>query len=338
MASQDWTSYAKPNTEWDEYASKNPERIPDLGKYEVAELRQVLADLKRRMAAAMGKNDNSNVHETERQIPVRDGSEIMVRIHSPTKPPADGSPLAVIIHGGGFTIGGVENEEPLCRRLCEEIGFVCVNVDYRLAPEHRFPTAVHDCWDAVQWAAKNASELKADPSKGFIVGGTSAGGNLSAVVGHFARDEQLSPPLTGMLLMIPSVLAHPAIPEKYKNVVRSRVDLADAPILDRGAVKLFNDSYQADPHSELYSVFLWKTGHKNLPPTYFQICGLDPLRDEALLYEQVLREENDVKTKLSVYPGLPHGFWSVAPQLQCARDFVDDSVEGVKWLQSHVGR
>jgi len=74
------------------------------------------------------------------------------------------------------------------------------------------------------------------------------------------------------------------------------------------------------------------TGQKNLPPTYFQVCGMDPLRDEALIFERVLREEEGIKTRLDVYPGQPHGFWSIAPHMQASRKFVEDSIKGVEWL------
>jgi len=87
----------------------------------------------------------------DRQIPTRDGSKITVRIYTPHKEVQGGHPLLVIFHGGGFCIGGLETEEVNSRLYCEELGFVVVNVDYRLAPEHPFPTPVNDAWDAVKW-------------------------------------------------------------------------------------------------------------------------------------------------------------------------------------------
>lgn len=98
-------------------------------------------------------------------------------------------------------------------------------------------------------------------------------------------------------------------------------------------------AYKADPHSKLRSHFLWDgERHKNLPPTYFQVCGLDPLRDEALLLERSMREDDGVQTRLSVYTGLPHSFWSFLPQLQCSKDFVNDTIKGVEWMQGFVDK
>ncbi|KAK5698558.1 hypothetical protein LTR17_023548 [Elasticomyces elasticus] len=98
---------------------------------------------------------------------------------------------------------------------------------------------------------------------------------------------------------------------------------------------LFTDNYipnVEDRKTPLFSPLLVPTGQKGLPPSYFQICGMDPLRDEALIYERVLREEQGIKTKVDMYPGLPHGFWSIAPKLKVSEKFVEDSVKGAEWL------
>lgn len=93
------------------------------------------------------------VIEVDRRIPVRDGTSIPVRFHSPRDPPASGSPILVMLHSGGYCIGGLDNRLEDCRMFVEKWGFVVVNVDYRLAPEHPFPTPVHDAYDAVKWVS-----------------------------------------------------------------------------------------------------------------------------------------------------------------------------------------
>ena len=118
-------------------------------------------------------------------------------------------------------MGDLSDEEVNCRLLfSRDLGAVCVNVEYRLAPDHPFPTWINDAWDALQWCAQHASELGADPSQGFIVGGGSAGGNIAAVLAHIARDEQLSPPLTGQYLSVPAIMCFlpPShIPAQYRS-------------------------------------------------------------------------------------------------------------------------
>jgi acetyl esterase/lipase len=184
-------------------------------------------------------------------------------------------------------------------------------------------------------AAENASQLGADPSKGFIIGGTSAGGNITVTITHLARDEKLSPPLTGAHLMIPSVCVSKEMPEKYKQEQYSWEQNKNAAVLSQKACDLFFDNYvpkDSDRSSEIFSPLTFRTGHAGLPPNYFQICGADPLRDEALIYERILREEEGIKTKVDVYPGLPHGFWSMFPTIPSSKKFVEESVKGVQWL------
>ena len=110
-------------------------------------------------------------------------------------------------HEGGWCMGDLSDEDQNCRLFSRGLGAVCVNVDYRLAPEHPFPKGVEDAYDVVKWCATTASPdspiLPADPKQGFIVGGASAGGNLAAVVSQLGRDEGLSPPLTGQYLCVP---------------------------------------------------------------------------------------------------------------------------------------
>ena len=135
--------------------------------------------------------------------------------------------------------------------------------------------------------------------------------------------------------MIPSVCVNAELPEKYRKDAHSWEQNKNAAILSQKACDLFFDNYvpnHADRGNELFSPLNFKTGHAGLPPTFLQICGADPLRDEALIYERVLREEEGIKTKVNVYPGLPHGFWSVFNTLPSSRKFVEESVKGVQWL------
>lgn len=134
--------------------------------------------------------------------------------------------------------------------------------------------------------------------EGFLVGGTSAGGNFSAVVAHLAKDAKLDPPLTGQYLSIPAVLPAEVVPEKYKGKYLSDEQNSEAPILSKATRDMFLGAYNPDRNPSLFVPFNHPSGHEGLPPAYFQVCGLDPLRDEALIYEEVLRTECEVKRGL----------------------------------------
>ncbi|KAK5078047.1 hypothetical protein LTR64_003549 [Lithohypha guttulata] len=275
----------------------------------------------------------SDIKQSETHYTTRDGTKMRVKVYKPASPPAEGSALIVLYHGGGFCIGSPEGEEQTCRNLVQAFGSVCVSASYRLAPEFKFPHAPNDCWDSLKWAAANAKELGADPSKGFIIGGTSAGGNLTAVLAHLARDEGLQPPLTGQYLAIPALGGGKLIPEKYRDRWLSFEQNVEVPVLPVSAVNMFMKGYEPDSESyELYNVIAHPKGHKNMPPTFFQIDGMDPLRDEALIYATMLEDDNGAKTKVDVYPGLPHGHWGFFPMLESSKRFRKEQVQGFGWL------
>jgi len=276
--------------------------------------------------------DYAKVKKEEILIPMRDGTSIRALTYKPSSPPTGGSPLAVLYHGGGWCLGPPEFEEDSCLTFVKLFGGVAVSVDYRLAPEHPFPTAVNDSYDALKWCAANAPKLDADPTTGFIVGGASAGGNISVVLTHLARDEKLSPPLTGSFIKIPLVVHYDARPEKYKSELNSYEQNEKAAILDRRAIEWFIQHYKPEPSNPLFSPLLWPSGHKDLPPAYIQVAGMDLLRDEGLLYERILRTEAGVKTRIDVYPGVPHGFDGVFPMLSQSKKCVEDRIEGFSWL------
>ncbi|KAF2763314.1 alpha/beta-hydrolase [Pseudovirgaria hyperparasitica] len=275
------------------------------------------------------------VREVDRQIEMSDGEYITIRIYTHTQRPRAYGPLYVAFHEGGWSMGDLSDEETNCRAFTKEFNAVCINVDYRLAPEHPFPRPVLDCWDALKWVAENYESLGADPHAGFIIGGASAGGNIAAVLAHLARDEHLTPRLTGQFLCVP-VLADPrTLPAQYKPEFLSRELCTQDPVLqfDEATQRTLGGAYKPDVESPLYTPFNDpRGGHRGLPKTYLQVCGLDPLRDEGLLYERVLREEADVKTKLDLYKGYGHMFWTNFPQLEMSKQVLKDSVEGLRWL------
>ena len=342
------------------------------------------------LAARFGDEDFSNVTSSDITLPGRNGLEIPTRLYQPKTPPAQGSPLVMMLHGGGFVLGDAEGEDLKCRLFVKEFGAVCFNVLYRLAPEFPFPAAVEDSWVALNYFAAQAKAYGARPSLGFFVGGTWAGGNLTDVVvsterslsclgtvrgwlSHAYREGRYDGRQTALTFesgasrtrrearpaidrparahvstltpskpppnqFSPSICPPKVIPEKYKEYYTSHKDAADAPVLPQSVVDWFHNNYKPDYHSHLYSPFNWPGGHTGLPPITFQICGADMLRDGALIYEKVLREELGMKTKLTMYPGLPHGFWSFFPQMEKSRLFILDVVENLRWLLEQKGK
>ncbi|KAJ7623551.1 alpha/beta hydrolase fold-domain-containing protein [Roridomyces roridus] len=267
----------------------------------------------------------------DHQVAVHNGS-IVVRSYIPVTEPASTFPLLVWMHSGGWTDGDIRVDDQLLRAICVESQITTVNVEYRLAPEHPYPTGLNDSYAAVKWAAESASRLSVDLKKGFVVGGASAGANLSAVVAHRARDDAFfkANQLTGQLLQIPAVVHPEAVPEKYKPVLLSLEQNKDAPVLDRPAVDWFFEQYGGAPTNPEVSPLLYKS-HAGLPPTVLQICGMDLLRDEAILYNKLLQEEG-VKTKMTLYPGVPHSFHPFVPTIAAAVKLEKDFSEGLKWI------
>lgn len=201
----------------------------------------------------------------------------------------------------------------------------------RLAPEHPFPTGVHDCWDALTWALSNAPSLNASPTQGLIVGGASAGGNIAAVLALLSRDTQLSPPITGQYLCVPALLPETNVPPELTPLYRSRTENRSDPVLKELTPELIDMIYAPDAESPLWDPYSHVGGHAGVAKAYFQVGGLDPLRDEAVLYERRLREAG-VLTRFELYDGYGHMFWTNYPEVERSGEFVRDTLGGMRWL------
>jgi acetyl esterase/lipase len=269
--------------------------------------------------------------ESARHITMRDGYQSEIRVISPPSPQAKRTPLVTLVYGGGFIGGSCLQDIPLARSLAALYGATVVTVSYRTAPEHKFPTAPHDVWDTVLWLSQNASELGADPSQGWVLGGNSAGANLAAVAAHRALKENLSPPLTGLSFAIPSFLKENIVPDKYKQLWFSREQNSDAPTFNKKHLAKVEDLYEPDPQSDDWSPFRSDAPFSALPPVHVLVCGMDPLRDDGLVYERALRE-NGVKTRLNVYAGLVHGHYVTFPDLKQSVKARIDILAGFGWL------
>ena len=216
-------------------------------------------------------------------------------------------PLLVYFHGGGWVVGSVALSDTFCRSLANASGCAVLSVDYRLAPEHRYPAAPDDAYAATRWAATHAEDLGIDPAR-IAVGGSSAGGNLAAVVSLMAR-ERGAPRIALQLLHVP-VTDHDFARSSY-------VTNAKGFGLTRAGMEWFWDHYAPDPsrRDEPYASPLREKDLAGLPPAIVVTAECDPLRDEGAAYAERLRAAGVTVTHLD-YPGMVHAFmgWtSVVP-------------------------
>ena len=271
----------------------------------------------------------ASITEERKSIAMRDGFESELKIHRPTQTPAAGSPLIVFIFGGGWISGDNDAGTALARAWIRLFGAVVVNISYRLAPEHKYPTGQYDALDSVKWIADHASEIHADPSKGFIIGGISAGGQLTAMVTAQSLKNKLAHPITGQWLGVPSLMNRDNVPAKYKDHFLSLDHNQNVPILPAQALVDLKGLCEWDDKSELRWPIL--SDPSGTPPTFLQADGLDPLRDDALIYEEVLKDAG-VKTRLNFYPGCPHAHFSLMPGIEITNRAIADNMTGIGWL------
>ncbi|OCH90783.1 hypothetical protein OBBRIDRAFT_730146 [Obba rivulosa] len=292
-------------------------------------------DVSKRNEATYGRRlPHASEYQAQNHHLAVDGAEITLRSYTPIRDNEEAAdlPLLYWIHGGGWQIGNLETDDYFLRIICVQFQIAVVNVDYRLVPEHKWPVSLNDAYAGLKWAARNASRLSVSLSKGFIVGGMSSGANMAAIIAHRVRDDPFfaERSFTGQILCIPLVVHPDAYPEEWKDELRSLEEHKDAPILSKQGLYKWYEEYGVIPTDSECSPLLYPS-HKGLAPAYIQVCGLDPLRDEGFLYERLLRDAS-VKTKLDFYPGVPHGFHIVWPDIQQAVKYEHDLMAGLAWL------
>jgi acetyl esterase/lipase len=307
----------------------------------------------RKFVAIQERSDEKDpaVDEQVIEIPARDGFGLPSTVFRPANfsggEARPGLPLFVLFYGGGFIMGSPVLMAGLARSVVKKFHAVVVAPTYRLAPEHPFPTGFNDGWDVISWLAEHApTKLQSDLGEGFIVGGISAGGNVTNIVTHLARDRGLKPPITGQWLSIPGVRLGPdhleQLPQKYQERLlgRNQKEAVDDPSFPPGMRDLIDRANKRDPTSELASPMIWPSvegkdfgqyGHRDLPRTYSQVCGVDGGRDELLVFDDILKNEG-VPTRLDLYPGLPHAFWRRFTQLPESKRWEEDTLNGFAWL------
>jgi acetyl esterase/lipase len=271
-----------------------------------------------------------DVLETEIAVRMRDGYQAIARVRKPRFMSADGGPLIILAFGGGWIAGDNNQMVVEARALVRAFSAVVVNISYRLAPEHKFPQSWEDSWDNLVWLAAHASELGADPSKGLVMGGTSAGAGLTAVCARKAQVEPLAYPLTGQWLNVPSILSEHQIPVKWKHQYVSKQQNEHAPILPSSALDVLQKHTGWDMDSPWRSPLGSILSLAGLPKTYIQVDGMDCLRDDGLLYDEMLKEAG-VETRCDLYAGCPHAHATFVPGKAAEKAHLD-LVRNVGWM------
>ena len=278
--------------------------MPPLSGQDIASAREsVLA------FAQLGGDPESVSRVEDRRIPSPDGT-IPVRIYTPAG--SGPFPVLVYFHGGGWVLCNIDTHDPVCRSLANAAECLVVSVDYRLAPEHKFPAAADDCYAATQWVMNSASLINGDADR-VAVGGDSAGGNLAAVVALMARDRGGRAPVFQLLI-------YPAT-DYYLPGTSSYQHNADGYFLTKDDMKWFWNHYlskEADAANPC-ACPLRAASLTGLPSALVITAEFDPLRDEGEMYAARLRESG-VSARLVRYDGMIHGFFSMAGVLEQGKD------------------
>jgi len=265
------------------------------------------------------------VATVEDRVIARAGGALPMRIYTPIG--SGPFPIVVFFHGSGFVVCSLNSHDAMCRNLCAGSGAVVVSVDYRLAPEHKFPAAPDDCLFATRWVAEHAAELGGDASR-IVVAGDSAGGNLATVTALRIRDEG-GPKLAGQLLIYPVTDYHsPGTPSYVEN--------AEGYGLSRAGMAWFWHHYLADPKDAMHphASPARAASLAGLPPALVYSAEYDVLRDEAEIYAHKLREAG-VEVRMQRWEGMNHGFFFWVGIVDAAGVAMD---EACAWLKQIFGK
>lgn len=287
---------------------------PPLHTLPVAEARQALKSL----FTPEQKESISKVED--RLVPGPGGYKVPIRIYTPagTAP----LPLLVFFHGGGWVLGDIESHDGTSRELANKAGCIVVSVDYRLAPEHKFPAAPEDCYAATKWVALNAAAFGGDPTR-IAVGGDSAGGNLAAAVAQMAADRGGAPGLVHQLLIYPVT--------NYAFDTPSYRENGEGYLLTQELMQWFWKQYLSSDEDgkNAYASPLQARELRRVAPAFVITAEFDPLRDEGEAYAARLKEAG-VPVEAKRYDGAIHGFFNLGHIIDQGKQVMNDAVTRLK--------
>ena len=269
----------------------------------------------------LAQSNHKDIVANDFKLQVPDGDSISLRRYRRRKSKDNNQPALVFYHGGGYVAGSIESHDTVCQHLAADGNCTVISVDYRLAPEHPFPTPVNDGLAAYRHIANNADKFGIDVTR-LAVGGDSAGGNLAAVVAQQTKDDTYPPKL--QLLWVPWV-----------DMSREREScklFATGFFLERTKMRWFTDHYLADKTARTNPIASPLFGNlEGVAPAVILVGGFDPLRDEGIEYANKLKEAG-IETELKVYETMPHIFINVAGAIENAKVAFDDATRALRGL------
>jgi len=260
---------------------------------------------------------------TDAQAPGPAGAPpVAVRVYQPAERVGQ-LPALLWIHGGGYVVGSVEGNEHYVKQLVKSVGCLAVSVEYRLAPENPFPSALEDCYDALKWLAAQAAALGVDPRR-LAIGGASAGGGLAAGLALLARDRA-EVPVAFQLLIYPML--------DDCNLTQASDTVPDSLLWRRKSNLIAWQAYLGGragaANVSPYAAAFRATDLAGLPPTYLPVGELDLFLEENIAYATRLLRAG-VPTELHVYPGAYHGFDNFAPEAAVSQRFLADRNQALR--------
>lgn len=284
-----------------------------------------LDDVREAMANSPTPPILNDIEVADQMIDGHDGNSLRIRIYK-QKDETNTLPALLWIHGGGYVMGVPEGDDGLCQRFVKEAGCVVVSVDYRLAPEHPYPTPLEDCYSALKWLADNSEMLNIDKNR-IGIAGASAGGGLTAALALLAKDRQ-GPSLIFQMPLYPMIND---LNDSFSNKEITGNYVWNHSLNERGWSMYLGDlkdsgniPYYAAPARATV------TDLQGLPYTYTCVGQLDPFRDETLQYVTQLAEAG-VDVEFHLYAGAYHGFESLNPHSDIANKTIQEYIDAAKY-------
>lgn len=248
------------------------------------------------------------------------GLQVPSRIYTPFNSEQT-LPALMFYHGGGMVIGSLDGYDTLCRQIAHQAQCIVVSVDYRLAPENKFPAAIDDAYAALSWLVNNGASINVDTNN-IVIGGDSAGGSLTAVCALLARDNQLAN-LKGQILIYPATAPHAD--------AESHFTFAKGYFLERETVLWFHNCYirSDDDRKDFRYAPLIAEDHSKLPPALVIVAGFDTLRDEGIAYAEKLKAAG-CDVDLQEYKGMFHPFVSLAGILDDGKKAISEVAKSLR--------